>query len=1018
MNRLTGSLAFAALIASALLPRLDAVQVPFVLPWDDGAPGPTDLSAWNKPIGSNDWVTVTPDGHFAVQGERIRFIGMNFAIDSPFQPTNKADAVAARLAKYGFNCVRFHHMDPSWALGGGLIQYSKGNSRSLNPAQLDKVHYLVSRLKAHGVYANMNLLVSREFKAADGLPAEVASLGWKDQHILGFFNDTALALHKEYATDLLTATNRYTGLPLAKDPAVAFVEIQNENGIIQKWFDGVLETLPAVFANQLIERWNTWLAARYAGDAELQAGWNVIDQPLGANLVRNGTFTNALTGWNQEQHEVAKATFTATKDFDGKPSARIAVTTPGTQAWHIQFNQPGLSVKAAAPYTVTFWAKASEAVAVDVSVMEAHGPNYAGLGYSQRAQLTTNWQEFKGSFQATATDSNARPNFGGFATQKVTVWLADVRVQPGGQLGMLPPGVSLAARNVPILPHAGQGGAYTLDARKDWVRFLTALEQRYWSAMAEHVRQACGYPGLVFGTIIANSPPNVQAALDVVDGHAYWQHPQFPVKDWDPVNWLVGNVSMVNSPDGTTLGGLACQRVQGKPFTVTEYQHAAPNYYGAEGPLLMGAYGALQDWDGFWWFDYGQGNDLDKPGNFHGFFDTAHHTTKLANMLLAAGLFRRGDARPAVKEYTMKFTPEIEVDTVARKGGAWNVANASHLGLPGKLGFASRLSMSVGANATGLTTAPAAPTGAVIASDTGELRWDNSVAGKGVVTINTPRTKAVSGFSDGKTYNLSGIVLRPGATQLGWSTIGFMTTQGESLTNGGTALLIACGQVDNTGMQWQNAEKTSLGTAWGTAPILAEVVPFTLTLPVAPERVKVTILDQRGRRREDLPVGVTNGMAQIVIGTNTASIWYEIKVSGDTAFERWRFRHFTPAQLEDPALTGPWVSAAGDGTPNFVRHALGLAPLEAATNAPAHAALTTLGNDRYLSLTYTRAKDAADVLYQPEVSPDLGNWYTGPDRVVEENLVDQGEHLQVTARDLAPLSQASQGYLRLQILPR
>jgi hypothetical protein len=84
----------------------------------------------------------------------------------------------------------------------------------------------------------------------------------EDQHILGYFYEPALALQKDYATKLLGTTNRFNGLPLARDPAVAFVEIINENGIIQKWFDGALDALPARYATNLQARWNSWLAAR------------------------------------------------------------------------------------------------------------------------------------------------------------------------------------------------------------------------------------------------------------------------------------------------------------------------------------------------------------------------------------------------------------------------------------------------------------------------------------------------------------------------------------------------------------------------------------------------------------------------------------------------------------------------------------------------------------------------------------------------------------------------------------
>jgi len=52
--------------------------VPFVLPWDDAAPGPTNLSGWNhKPAGKFGPVRAGEDGHLYVGAERIRFFGVD-----------------------------------------------------------------------------------------------------------------------------------------------------------------------------------------------------------------------------------------------------------------------------------------------------------------------------------------------------------------------------------------------------------------------------------------------------------------------------------------------------------------------------------------------------------------------------------------------------------------------------------------------------------------------------------------------------------------------------------------------------------------------------------------------------------------------------------------------------------------------------------------------------------------------------------------------------------------------------
>ena len=990
--------------------------IPWVLPWNDSTPGATDFSSFNSPIGTNR-VRVDAEGHFSVDERRIRFWGVNFAGDSPFMPTNNAEAVAARLAKFGINSVRLHHMDPSWAYNGGLIAYTSSSSTNFNPVNLERLHWLVSRLKAHGVYSDVNLLVGREYRSGDGLGPEVTGMDWKDAHILGYFFEPALALQEDYATKLLTPTNRFSGLPLAQDPAVAFVEIINENGIIEKWLEGGLDRLPTRYALSLQTRWNAWLAARYTNDTAMLSAWHIISRPLGPNLIPNGSFSNGLTGWVAEQHNAAQAGFSRTYDFaNGGPSAKIVVTNADTAGWYIQFNYPYVRVISNQVYSVSFWAKSSPATNADVSVMQAH-ETWSNLGFSRTLGLTPNWQFFTNSFQAAASDTNARLNFGSMGDKRATFWFADVRLQPGGQIGVLPPGASLAAGTVPNLAHSDPGYTGTSEARRDWLKFLRELESGYFDAMAAHLRSHIGYAGLIIGTIMANSPATVQSRLDVIDAHAYWQHPQFPGQPWDPVNWNQPNISLINSlGDDNTLAGLARQRIQGKPFTVTEYQHPSPNYYGAEGPVLLAAYGALQDWDGMWLFDYGQGNDVVPMGYIRGFFNIDQHPGKMANVLLAANLFRRVDVQNASQQFTMALTPDHELDLL-QNASAWSLFNSSQLGVPRQFAFTSRLSTSVGTDAVGLTNPPAAPSGNVLTSDTGQLRWDLSQPNRGLVTVDTTRTKAVLGFADNRAVTLGGITFQSKTTRLGWSTLGLTLTRGEVLTNDCSAIIVATGWTENNGQVWSNTNKTSVGNQWGQAPVLTEVVPFTLTLPVGTNHVRVWALDERGQHRAALPVSGDASSTTISATTNSASIWYELRVERWIAgFDLWRARYFSAAELLDPGISSEAAAPDGDGVANLWKYYLGL---PGKTPAPAErlpsAGLMSLNRQRYLSLTFGRDKMATDILCAGEISSDRLTWHSGTGYAVFEPGVDLGVLERVTVRDFLPIDSFSTRYLRLSL---
>jgi hypothetical protein len=1005
-------------LASIAAPSLAFCQpVPWVLPWNDSLSGViTDFSRLNPPIGNN-WVLPNANGHFVLEGERVRFLGVNFAGDSPFTPTNNADAVAGRLAKFGMNCVRFHHMDAPWSFGGGLINYGT-TSTNLRSAPLDALHYLIWRLKTHGIYSDINLLTGREYRANDGLGAEVVTMDQKDAHILACFYPPALALHQDFATKLLGATNRYTGLPLAKDPAVAFVEILNENGLLQKWLDGGLDRLPSRYATNLQSRWNHWLAGRYTDDATLLSAWNVIQQPLSTNLIVNGAFSNGLTGWTGEQHDTARAHFSRTFEFTGgAPSARIAVTNPDGVGWHIQFNYPGLRLVTNQAYSISFWAKASVPANVGISVMQAHA-DWQGLGYGQNVALTTNWRRFTNVFQANQTDSNARVNFGDMGNQAATFWFADVRLQSGGELGAPPGGLSLAARNLPNIRYSGTGYTGTQNARRDWIRFLRDLETAYYAAMTAHLRTNLGYPGMIVGTIMANSPATVQAGLDAIDGHAYWQHPTFPGTAWDMSNWHLQNISMVNTlGDNTTLAGLARQRIQGKPFTVTEYQHSSPNYYGAEGPLLLAAYAGLQDWDGLWLFDYGGGSPtIASMGKVNGFFDIGQHPTKMPNLLIAANLFRRGDVQPARQEYTMAFTPEQEVETLLNTW-AWGLFSSSQLGMPAKLPFVSRVSTAVGVNPPGLTTPPTSPAGNSLTSDTGELRWDASMSGKGLVTFNTLRSKGLIGFADNQAVNLGGVTLKPGTTKLGWCTVAVTLQKGEVITNDCSALIVATGWWENTGQVWTDTNRVSLGTKWGASPVLAEVVPFTLTLPVSTNHVRLWSLDERGQRKVLLPLSGNDTATTINVTTNTGSLWYELEVSRWTAsFDLWRLRYFSSDGLPDPAVSSPAAMPDHDGIPNWWKYYAGLpGGTPANRDRLPMPNILQLDTNQYLALSFTRDRLATDLSCVGEVSSNLLAWWSGPTHAKVETVTDLGALERVTIRDQSPIGLQPSRYLRLRL---
>lgn len=873
-SRLSAGLVLALLAAVSAPAQLE----PFTLPWDDQSRTLTDFSGLNTPIATvSPRISVNAAGQLVLMGERQRMLGVNFTVGAAFPSAADAEAVAGRLAKFGFNAVRFHHLEAPWGAPNVLVDYTGDTSRNLSATHLDRLHHFIAELAEVGIYTNMNLLVSRQFYPNDGFPASISELEWKEQQALSFFDDHMVVLQKEYARNLLTAPNPYRdNQPLAHDPAVAFVEILNEYGFLQAWHDGVLDELPAEFATGLRDHWNTWLATRYDSTAALLTGWNAVDEPLGTQRLNNADFASGAAGWNLEQHDTAAAVTMATTGFTGNaPALRIDVTTAGSANWHVQLNQSGLSLTAGQIYTASFWARSADGLPLNGVLGRASG-DYAALHTVGSATLTADWQEFTTTFVATQSEPNVRLNFNGFGSRTGSVEIAAASFRPGGQAGALPDGVSLEAGNVPVIRKFG--GSSTAAQMEDWFRYMLASEATYWDTMYDYLKTDLGFEGLVFGTIVSNSPAGMQARMDVVDSHYYWQHPVFPGQAWDPNNWNIPNTSAVNST-ADHVGSFARQRVKGKPFFNTEYQHGAPNHYRAEGPLIPAAYGAFQDWDGFWFFDYGSGDDGWDRGYVDGYFAMDTDPGKMANVLLAAAMFRRGDVSPAFSEVTVGFDDPTQLQA-ALEGAAWAVGDGRQLDLSARHAFETKVSLDT---SQPFTTLPTEPTAAVLTSDTGELVWNNEDADRGFVTVDTPRTKAVFGFAEGRTVELDGWVFTPGDTSLDWLTAGVTAVTGDSLNaaTGLRALLITTGRVENTGQEWTDATQTSVGTNWGSAPTLIETVPLTVTVPHPASRVSAWALDPTGARANALTVAADGSHARLQLGQNGTTLWYEIEVAAD-----------------------------------------------------------------------------------------------------------------------------------------
>jgi hypothetical protein len=261
------------LLSSSALAE-DIQMKPFTMDWRDNANALVNLSfLLDAPAGRNGFVRAE-NGHLVKpNGERFRIWGLNITAAACLPSKHDAPIVAAHLARFGVNCIRFHFLDSNWS--GGLFVKGRDDTRELDPQQLDRLDYFVAELKKHGIYTDLNLNVGRTYRKGDGVK-DYEYLGLAK--VINYFDDHVQMLHREYARQLLTHYNPYTKSQYRNEPAVLLVELVNENSLVEAWFNDRLlgkntqknpstwTDITAWYADLLTKKYNAWLQQRLSSD--------------------------------------------------------------------------------------------------------------------------------------------------------------------------------------------------------------------------------------------------------------------------------------------------------------------------------------------------------------------------------------------------------------------------------------------------------------------------------------------------------------------------------------------------------------------------------------------------------------------------------------------------------------------------------------------------------------------------------------------------------------------------------
>ena len=891
---------FALFLLRAIAGAAEADWFAFSMPCSDTSTSVTHAGMLfnDAPAGRHGRLGVR-DGHFYfADGARARFWGINVVSNGNFPSHEDAPMVAARLEKLGYNLVRVHGID--MPAPNGLLDISGGDRQTFSVSQLDKLDYFIYQLKQHGVYTNINLHVSRVFTEADGVVD--AAIIPEQSKAVSVFDDRIITLQKEYAQKLLSHINPYTGLSYADDPAVAFVEINNENNLLREWELGRLfgkpnsdGTLTPYYTNELDNKWNRWLVSKYVTDEALLGAWQAGSETGGINQALNPGFEQPIsTEWVRNFVLPATGQFSidTVEKASGNCSMKITVSSKTADSWRARLYQCGFVTGKGIRYAVRFKAMADTPHAT-VLIFSQNSPS-VNYGLSLPITIAGQWRQYEYYFTAsTNTSANpADPNYArfgfhvGLATG--TVWLDDVEFS-SAPIYALQPYESLGQMSVERTTWTDRG-RFSPRRVADNAEFYASLEKDYYSGMINYMRLVTGVKSLITTTSQFFGELNLlsRADGDYMDQHGYWDHPQYLVDDSNKL-FTQHNKSFVSETSSlfeSFLNRGPQLAVNNKPFVMSEFNHSFPNQYEYEMLPVIAAYGLLQDWDGLVMHSFSRDQIYDADYIPNSFL-SKYNSVKLAQMPMCSLIFRRAYIRQAQSQLTADYSKEDAISSHAAMVAcrpAFMVGGSS-LPVQALLKYRMRKNIDMPRSSLIDEVLPAAERDAlraatVVASDTGEMGWNRQEAGAGYVTFNSPCFQGASGFIAGKTIQLSKLTLAMETNSAAY----IVSVDTAPIGSTGRMLLTVVGRQENTGQV--KDENNGLVTLGG-APVLMEPVRGRVTLEVAhsPYNCMVYALDGYGQRKSTATVSVVDKTISFTTGSDETP-WYEIVVPPDQVAPR------------------------------------------------------------------------------------------------------------------------------------
>ena len=885
----------------------------FKLPYNDSTSQLFLPKFPKKAITNADKITAVGDKFFA-NGKAIRFWGVNIVASACFPSKALAPQIAGRMRKMGINLVRIHHYDNPWSgTNGSIFDYSKG-TRQLNPVSLDLLEYFIAQLKDNGIYVNINLNNSRTFQAKDGV-VKADSLQEFGKG-LTLYDPKLQLLQREHASQFLSHINPYTGKSLATDPVVAMVELNNENTLYGMWKSNQLTTfakggiLPVEYNTRLDSLFCAFLKNKYASNlTTLSNAWSSSGGAAPLQLIQNPGFeTGNMNNWALELNNASVAatiSTTTTTPALGTYAGKLNVTQVSGIDWHIQMKQSGIVLQKDSSYQLVFQAR-TDGVNKNINLSYvldiAPYTYFAGTDFT----LTSQWQTFKFSFTAPQNIPNLRIAIS--PKQNIGAFYFDAFSLGRPSSTGLEAGENFTNCSIKRVPYNDRLG-YSTQRIADLGEFYIGQQKSHFNQYQNYLKNTLGVTAPMSGTNALVGPADVlhSTNLDYTDDHSYWNHPNFAGGNFNTTNWDIPNTKLFKDQYVESISKvMAGLNINGKPYTISEYMHAAPNRFRTEMVHAVSAYSSFHDVDGIMFFDYASDIPSLTDDLLDGFFSIDSDHSIMSLFPSCAYAYRNNlikeDVAPLQVDYSDKWIYDFsKTDSKSRWEQSYNYDKTI------------ALTKSVRSNYGKAAANFSQVNGSYLSNNYTTASNETSIdVTKGVLATNTSKFVALTGDILSSANKQVGAMKLNAATEFG--SITWISTDNQALTDAKLSLLTLSTKQQNTNMTWNGTQ--TVNNNWGTSPTLNKEQTASLTLNINADTLYIYPLNTLGKESSYRKIVGNNKQFLVNIDQNTEkTMWFGLKAVNTCppAYQLCDGEKYE-LKIDDPTLTNiQWFKDTGTG---------------------------------------------------------------------------------------------------------